>query len=424
MSDYKKTSIFHYLSLLGGHLSPTYCHCEADNVQRSNLGHTVIPSKPFFQTVIPSKRSAWRNLAISSVMAISALFFSGVSQASDVGYYTFGQYRYFGPKMDVEFVTDGIDANTTSGKRFYNTIAKRQINSFKNTGRTFKEAMSYGDWDKPYRVMSGFEYDFRQSKTSGSSYGYNDKSGTFFLMGDKAYANNYWRLGAGVALTSYDSSYNMAHEDSHENYMAMLYAVYNDAPNEIRLRSRVYLGRGESDFKRIADINGAEEAFRGSYDSWYYGFEHSLSKTFSHNGFYLQPTVELEGYGVDRDEINEHGNGTYALNTKARSFFMLDGLVGIYAGYKGEDYFGNKYNIKVGPDLTTIFSDPYGQFYLYDNAGSETFMKKRPDYNNYLAWKAYFNYYFDNGLGIYSDFRYYIKDADSVAFALGLNYKF
>lgn len=363
-------------------------------------------------------------ITVMSLVAPVLLMSSSIAKASDTGYYVFGQYRYFGPKLNVDRVSDGIENNETSGKRFYNTLAKHQINYFKNTGRTFKDALSYGDWDKPYRIISGFEYDFRQSKTSGSSYGYNDKSGTFFLMADKAYANNYWRLGAGLSFTQYDTSYDNALSENQHNYMGIVYAVYNDAENEIRLRSRVFLGYGEADFRRLAEINGNLEAFRGSFDTWYYGFENSLSKTFSHSGFYLQPCLELNGRGLKRDEINEQGIYSYALNTKSRSYFLLDGLAGLYAGYKGQDYFGNKYNIKVGPDFTYIFSDPYGQFELSDNAGNDIFMKKRPDHRDYITWKAYLNYYFNNGLGIYGDFRYYIKDSDSTSFALGLNYRF
>lgn len=357
-------------------------------------------------------------------VAISALLSVSAAHAADTGYYVFGQGRYFGPKMNVERVPDGVEADDVSAKRFYNTLAKHQINYFKNTGRTFKEAMSYGDWDKTYRIMSGFEYDFRQSKSSGSSYGYNDKSGTGFLLADKAFAQNFWRLGAGMSFTHYDSSYDNALHQKQNNYLGLLYAVYNDAEKQIRLRSRFFFGYGTSDFKRLADDGAGEEVLRGSFDSWYYGFEHSLSRTFSHNGFYVQPTVEFNGRGLKRDEINEDGPAASAYNTKKRSYFLLDGLVGLYAGYKGEDYFGNKYNIKFGPDLTSIFSDPYGQFELYDNAGNKIFMKKRHDYKNYVAWKAYLNYWFDNGIGIYSDARYYVKDCDSYSFAFGLNYRF
>lgn len=370
-----------------------------------------------------SLMSDCKHLRITAAV-FTFLFFSSAVRASDVGYYAFGQARYYGPKMDVGRIPDGLENNRTSAKRFYNTLAKRQINYFKNTGRTFKEAMSYGDWDKPYRVMTGFEYDFRQSKTSGSSYGYNDKSGTYFLLADKALSGSWWRFGAGLSFTHYDGSYDNAQHQDYNNYLGMLYAVYNDTERGTRLRSRFFLGYGTSDFRRLAEINDEEEVFRGSFDSWYYGFEHSLCQTFSHNGFYVQPTLEFNGRGVKRDEINEDGAVSYALQTKDRSYFMLDGLAGLYAGYKGTDWFGNKYNFKFGPDITYIFSDPYGQFELSDAAGNDIFMKKRPDYRNYVAWKAYFNYWFKNGAGIYSDARYYNKDKDSLSFALGLNYAF
>ncbi len=361
-----------------------------------------------------------------AVMAIPVLFLSSAAQAKDVdtAYYTFGQYRYFGPKLDVDYVPDGIENNQTSGKRFYSSLTKHQYNFFKNAGRTYKEALGFGGWDKPYRLMGGFEYDFRQSKTSGSSYGYNDKSGTFFLLGDKALSNNHWRLGGGVVFNRYHTGFDNAQKVRQENYMGVLHAVYNNPEKDIRLRSRLMFGYGTADFDRLADISGTAELFTAGYHSWYYGFENTLAQTFSFGSFYLQPCLEFNARGIDRDEISEAGKAPNRFSMKSRSSFLADGLAGLYAGYKGEDWFGNKYNIKVGPDFTYIFSDPNDAFYLQEESGSDVYMKKRFDHRDYVTWKAYFNYYFDNGMGIYSDFRYYKKDKDSIAFALGLNYRF
>lgn len=361
-----------------------------------------------------------------AAMAISALFLSSAAQAKDVdtAYYTFGQYRYFGPKLDVDYVADGIEGNQTSGKRFYNNLSKHQYNFFKNTGRTYKDALSFGGWDKSYRVMSGFEYDYRQNRTSGSAYGYNDKSGSFFLIADKAFANNYWRLGGGVVVNQYHTDYDNAMNFRQQNYMAMLHAIYNDKPNDMRLRSRLSLGYGTANFTRLAEITNATEAFRGNFSSLYYGFENTFAKNFNFGDFYIQSYWELYARGIKRDEINEAGSALNKLNTKARSSFLLDGLVGLYAGYKGVDWLGNRYNIKVGPDFSYIFSDPNDAFYLNEDSGADTYMKKRHDHRDYVTWKAYLNYYFADGLGLYSDFRYYKKDKDSISFALGLNYKF
>lgn len=364
-----------------------------------------------------------KNYRFGLALILGLLFPSLLSAQStpEVGYYLFGQYRYFGPKLAVDKTSNEIGGSADSAKRFYNTLSKPQFNFFKNTGRTFKDAMGYGDWEKPYRVMSGFEYDFRQSKNSSSSYGYNDKSGTFFLLGDKAFANNYWRFGAGLALSRYNTEYHNAMKLDQDNSLAMFYAIYNDAPRQIRLRSRAYLGYGQADFLRLAQNGTSVQAFRDDFHTYYYGFENALSKTFSYNNFYLQPTVEFNGWGLDRSKVSE--NGGAALQLKPRSPFLLDGLVGLYAGYKGKDTWGNKYNIKVGPDLTHVFSDPNDAFELYSEADSIN-MKKRPDKKDYITWKAYLNYDFTNGVGIYSDLRYYKKDKDSIAMALGLNYRF
>lgn len=345
------------------------------------------------------------------------------ANAADTGYFLFGKYRYFGPKKGSAYVADGIEDNETSGSRFYNTLARHQINYFKNTGRTFKEAMNYGGWKKDVRVMSGFEYDFRQAKTSTSSYGYNDKSGSYFLLSDKAVAGTFWRLGGGVSLSRYDSSYDNGLRENQRNYMGALYAIYNEPANQVRLRSRLLFGYGQSDIKRIAEINGRQELFRGSFNNWYYGFENSLSKTFG-QGLFIQPLIEFNGWGIRQDNISEKGLPGYMLQTESRSRFMMDGLAGIYAGVRGKDAFGNHYNLKAGPDFTYILSDPYDAFELTEPEGKRIHMKKRPDYKKYTAWKAYLNYNLDNGLGFYSDFRYYVKDKDSVSFAIGLNYHF
>ena len=71
---------------------------------------------------------------LTPIFTLSLLFSSAAgAQDKNTAYYTFGQYRYFGPKLDVDYVSDNIEDNQTSGKRFYNTIAKHQYNFFKNT---------------------------------------------------------------------------------------------------------------------------------------------------------------------------------------------------------------------------------------------------------------------------------------------------
>lgn len=357
-----------------------------------------------------------------ALLAVCVPFSSG--QAADNAYYLFGQYRYFGPKLDIDFVPDGIEDNQTSGKRFYGTLAKHRYTFLKNTGRTYKEAMSFGGWDMPYRLMSGFEYDFHQNKTSSGSYGRNDKSGSFFLLGDKAIDGYSLFMGGGVVFNRYDSGYDNALSSKHENYMAALHAVYNNLDWKIRARSLLMLGYGNTDNKRLADISGNVDLFKAGYHSWYYGWENTLSKTFKFNNFYVQSAFELNAYGVRQDKIEEDKAGGNALSAEAKNSFRLDGLAGLYAGYTAKDKYGNRYNIKAGPDLSYLFSNPYDAFYLSSESGDDIYIKKSKEQKDYVTWKIYFNGYFQNGMGVYSDFRYYKKDKDSIAFALGLNYRF
>lgn len=357
----------------------------------------------------------------AALVGLGAALLSFAARAEDNAYYVFGQYRYFGPKLGVDFVPDGIEDNVTSGKRYYATITKHQYNFLKNTGRTYKEAVSFGGWDMPYRLMSGFEYDFRQNRTSAGAYGSNDKSGSLFLIGDKAVDGSSLYLGGGLVFNRYNSGYDNALSSKHENYMAALHAVYNNLDWKVRWRSLLMLGYGNTDNKRLADIAGNVDVFKAGYHSWYYGWENTFSKIFKFNDFYLQSYWELNGYGVRRGKIEEQGGN--ALSAENKNNFRLDGLAGLYAGYTIKDGSGNRYNLKAGPDLSYLFSSPYDSFYL-SGAGDDVFIKKGKVQKDYITWKAYFNCYLHNGLGLYSDFRYYKTDKDSIAFAFGVNYRF
>lgn len=360
-------------------------------------------------------------LDFKKICLLSTLFLIATPQAfasDEVGYYMFGQYRYFGPKMRVAEVPDGIDNNTKAAQRFFPSLAKQNYNYFKNVARTFKDGISYGDWDKPYRVMFGYERDDRHIRTSKGTYGHRDYSNNLFLMADKAYANNYWRLGAGLSLSDYQSEYDNGAENNQKNSMAMLYAIYNDAPNQIRLRSRAYLGYGKNDVKRLAEVNDNIVNFSSNASSTYYGFENTLTKTFSHDsGLYLQPSAEFNGFGITRNLLSENNNGT---SLERRSTFLLEGLAGIFAGIKGSDNFGNKYNFKIGPEITYIFSSPYEGYTSLDDIQFKDFHDRK----DVITWKAYLNYDFSNGFGIYSDLRYYHKGDDNIAGVFGVNYRF
>lgn len=360
-----------------------------------------------------------------TLLIASALIFpleaKAQEQQNNTGYYIFSQMRYFGPKLDTQYFISGIDENDKSAQRFYPNIAKHQYAYLKNSARTIKDAMGYGDWDKPYRVMMGHEYDYRHSKTSSSSYGYEDRSNSLFLLADKGYYNNYVRFGGGLSVSKYESEYDNGIEKDDHNILASLYGIYNDAPNQIRLRSRLHFGYGNSDLERKT-VDGV---FKDDINTFYYGFDNTLSQTFQSGIFFLQPQVELNGLGISHDEISEHGNPQYAFDIKDKNQFSWEGIVELYLGIKGKDNFNNSYSFKFGPSLTRIFSDPYDSFYGFNKlSGDEVFFKARRDKRDYMTWKAYFTYKLENGLGWYSDFRYYQKDKDSISYALGVNYNF
>lgn len=341
------------------------------------------------------------------------------AQESDIGYNIFAKYRHFGAKQGVDYVVDGIDANKKSAQRFFSTLPSNQFSYLKNTGRTFKEAMSYGDWDKKFRLIAGYENDTKRHKTSRGSYGRKNNNGSFFLLADGASDNRYWRMGAGLALSQADSDYDNRLSQDMENILASLYLIYNDAPNKIRWRGRVYAGFGETRMLRRAK----EGRWKAHSDDLYYGFENSLAQTFYYRHFFVQPLLEFNGYAVHRGRINENG-GSYNLHLPKDKNYLLNGLAGLYAGYNGRDAYENRYNLKFGPDINYVFSSPYKSFWGYLPDGEDVFFKKGDDMKAYVAWKAYANYYFDNGISLYADWRYYHKGEDYQGFAIGINYAF
>ena len=346
-------------------------------------------------------------------LLLAMLLSAPVIAKAETGYYLLGQYRYFGPKLDVDFAYDGIDAEDTSAKRFYPSIYKNGISYVKNIARAYNDAMSYGDWDKERRVIMAYEYDSMHSKTSKGSYGYNADSSSVLYLTDWGFANNYWRLGVGGSATYFDTSYDNGMSSEQQNFMSTFYAIYNDAPNQFRVRSRFFAGYGQTDIDRMTSDGAEVVNLNDKTDSYFYGFENTITKTYG-SDVYIQPALKFNGYGVKQGSINDG-----EINAKSKSLFLLDSLVGLYVGFKGNDFLGNKYNFKFGPDVTYVFSSPYDAYYLDD-----VYIKSGHGRKDYWAWKAYLNYNLPNGVGVYSDFRYYQKDDDNIAFALGLNYKF
>ncbi len=347
------------------------------------------------------------------------------SAMADTGYYLFVQNRYFGHKLDTETYGHSLDESPVCAAKFYPSAAKHLFSYLKNTSRTINESIAYGDWDKPYRVIGGFEYDYKRNKASKSAYGYRDRSGSLFILADRALSGNYVRLGGGAVLTRYDSSYDGDMYQDDENFYAVLYLIYNDAARQIRWRSRASAGFGSSGVRRRAGSQNIEKSFKDDFHNYFYGWENALSRTFQKGVYYVQPQAELNILGLRRGKITEPEIAGRGIQIPENQQTLIESIWTLYAGVKGTDSFSGKYDFKVGPALTFIHSDPYDAFYgigYYDD--NAVYFKARRDERDYITWKAVAKYTFPNGFGIYGDFRYYQKDKDSVAWLMGINYRF
>ncbi len=334
--------------------------------------------------------------------------------SEDVGYYAFAKYRYFGPALATDNYAHALDADDDSAFRFYPNISKLQYNQFKNVARTVKTAIGYGDWNKEYRVMNGFEYDGKRTKSSKGNYGYTQESGSFYFLSDKVVNNNGFRLGGGGIFSKYDGDFANGLQQKEDNVQVVVYAVYNNTEEQVRFSSRAYWGYGKNDMTRRSQTG----VYKDDFNSFYYGWENSISKIFQKGRFYVQPQIDINGLGVRRDSFDD---GMYSLNSS--DSFLWYGFFDLYFGIKGKDIFENSYNLKIGPEFTRVFSDPYDSFYAMKE-NEVLYFKNRKNKRDYVTWKAYLNYGFSNGLGLYGDFRYYIKNPDSWAYSVGVNYRF
>lgn len=347
-----------------------------------------------------------------TILFLTALFYTTSLQAKDdVAYYSFLQYRHFGAKIGVDYVTPKNDSDPTSAKKFFPSLLSEEMSYFKNTARTTKEAISYGDWDKEYRVMFGYEQDISKSKTSNSSYGNKDNSGTGFIMADKLIKNN-WRLGAGVSFNDYDTDYkNSDMYQNQQNIMTSFHSVYNNQPNQIRIRNVLYLGLGKTKINRVGNQN-----YKSDFSATYYGLENTFSKTFNFDyGLYLQPSTELNFYGISQNGFDEQNGFKIGDN----SGVQIEGLWGLFAGIKTQ-----KWNLKSGPELVHIFSDPRDVYTIFDANYNPVSLKKKYDQKDYVVYKTYLTYKASDQLNIYSDFRYYERENDNIVWTLGINYRF
>lgn len=364
-------------------------------------------------------------LPLTVLLSIVVAFLSSAALAEETGYYVFGSARYFGPKYDTEKVNHSVDANNRSASRYYPNMSKHLFFYLKNNSRTVKDVISYGDWGKEYRVITGFEYDYKHNKASSSNYGYHDKSGTLVVLGDKKFADGYLRLGGGVTVTRYNSVYFNGSRQDDDNFAGILYAVYNDATNQIRMRSRLTTGFGRSQTKRLALADSDTNRYTDKVSNWFYGFENDFSKTFHRGNLFFQPQVELNGLFIDRGRVSESGNPIGTIRMKKNALTYWEGIFTPYFGIKGVDGFDNKYSLKIGPGFSRILADPYDKFYAFEKKSAELFLyKNRQDERDYITWKLVGSYVSPSGWGVSGELRYYHKDKDSAAAMLGIGYRF
>lgn len=327
----------------------------------------------------------------------------------DIGYYGFYQYRDFGAKMSVDYFPPNNNADPTSAKRYFSGIQSKQLSVLKNTTRTAKEALGYGDWNKPYRIMFGLEQDVSHHKTSASSYGSKDAGYNAFWLMDKQMAPA-WRLGFGLTFNQINADYNPAGLGfEQQGVITSWYSLYQTGG--FRLRNILYLGGGKGQTKRLGN-----DTYEAEFDTRYLAIENNIRQTIElGNYFYLQPAAELNYYQVERNAINE-GRGFYV---GEQSNYQVEGLAAIFVGgkYKGFD-------LKFGPELNHIFSDPKKAYTLFDETSNPIFMAKKYDQKDYITYKTYLTYKAENGLGFYADYRYYERKNDNIVWTLGVNYKF
>lgn len=320
-----------------------------------------------------------------TAIILSLICFDVLAQ-DNTGYYGFYQYRNFGAKMSADYFPSPNEPDPSAAKRFFPSVLSKELTYLKNNNRTTKEAISYGDWDKPYRIMFGIEQDMAKSKTSKSSYGGNDDSYNAFFLIDKLQIKN-WRLGGGINFNHFQSEFNPDNmELKQQNIMAILYSVYNNAPQQIRIRNVLYLGNGSNELRRSG--NGIYDT---KFSSQYYSLENTISKTFNISSlFYLQTSGELNYLGIRTNSIKED-NG---FSLKRSTNYEIDGLIGVFAGIKYKNF-----NLKSGPELNHIFSDPRKAFYLYNENNDAIPMKKKHEQKNYVVYKTYLTYKYNDNLG-------------------------
>lgn len=346
------------------------------------------------------------------LLSLMLLPLSSAALASDdVGYNAFLQYRNTGHKIGTSPYSNEIMPDTSGGQKFFPSLQSRELTYFKNVARTTKDVIAYGDWNKKYRVIFGYEQGYGKSKTSKSSYGYSDDSGTLFVMADTLVAKNF-RLGGGLSFDVFDTDYHVGDMyQNQSNIMTSLYSIYNNPESQIRVRNILYLGFGKTNLKRQSDAL----SYKSDFYSGYYGMQNAVSKTFNIKyGLYLQPSAELNFYGVSREKFSE--NNGFALDHN--DGHQIEGLVGIYAGWKND-----KISLKSGPELTSVLTDIRKAYYI-EYGGGDVLLKKRTEDKNYVVWKNYVTYNINDNVSLYGDFRYYERSDDNILWTIGINYKF
>lgn len=300
-------------------------------------------------------------------------------------------------------------------------FSRENMQVLRNLTDVFANELFETENNTPVRKMVGYDYFTQNRDTKGTLTGYDNYANTMYFMYDRELEASKARLGAGMSITQFYSSYD---DDSSrkEIMLQVLMPAYYEMNNGIKLASVARVGYGDGDYKRKADGT----TFEGDLSEWIYGLSNAARYGMDWGWVIFEPTVELNVLGYYQDGIDEDKGKSGAISTDAENNLSVEAGIGFRMKKDIEEFYGNKLSFNLGAMYYHEFADPYHSLTASMEGMTGTY--RITDYEGIYdrdrgVIKAGFEYGLSE-LTLYGNFYQFIEDENPFSINLGLKYNF
>ena len=302
------------------------------------------------------------------------------------------------------------------GLGFFSTFTKQDFDILKSTNRMLNAAIFNDKQTKEVRVISGYEFNYHDRKSSSDMDGYEDKLHSIYAMADKKFTDNT-RVGLGIMLSRYDAEYEADSNKNNETMVSILAPITYTPNKATKIVSVPRVGAGFGEYQRKA----ASGAYEGDTKNLYYGITNEARHEYDFGWIGFEPTLEFNVLGMHQAKIKENS----AVEIDSADNFSIEGGVGLYATRLFEFGEQQKLKLRAGGTFYHEFADPYKARQARLKDAEISYLLNKYDLSrNRGVVSVRMDYEYNDALNVYGEFNKFIEEDGGYAINAGMGYKF